>query len=168
MNNILKQPERMFDYARLYTASVASTLIWGQRAADLDSFWYKEFYELMDLVCYRHPLRFFLKYSANDPQWVKIEELGANPPIDEFPFLKYLPGNWKTRADKCKELQTAMWTKARAIIDKRRAEGDKRDCFIDTKLDDLKPRGFPCPNTLSTTSLGYCLRLEQIQRPTRS
>ncbi|KAF2492584.1 putative cytochrome P450 oxidoreductase [Lophium mytilinum] len=124
MNNILKQPERMFDYARLYTASVASTLIWGQRTPDLESFWYKDFYELMDL-------------------WVQIEELGANPPIDEFPFLKYLPGNWKTRADKCQKLQTAMWTKARAIIDKRRSEGDKRDCFIDTKLDDYEAKGFP-------------------------
>lgn len=50
MNNVLRRPERMFDLARLYTASVASTLIWGQRTKDLDSFWYKEFYELMDLV----------------------------------------------------------------------------------------------------------------------
>ncbi|KAK5261393.1 hypothetical protein LTR40_002270 [Exophiala xenobiotica] len=124
MNNVLKNPDRIFDYARLYTASVASTLIWGQRAASIDSFWYKDFYELMDL-------------------WVKIEEPGANPPIDEFPILKYLSGSWKKRADKCKAMQNAMWTKARAIIDKRRAEGDKRDCFIDTKLDEYEAKGWP-------------------------
>ena len=50
MNNILKDPERVFDYARLYTVSVAGSLIWGHRATSLDSFWYKDFYELMDLV----------------------------------------------------------------------------------------------------------------------
>ncbi|TVY20835.1 Cytochrome P450 monooxygenase patI [Lachnellula arida] len=125
MNNVLRRPERMFDLARLYTASVASTLIWGQRTKDLDSFWYKEFYELMDL-------------------WVTIEEAGANPPMDEFPILKWIPGAaWKKRADKCSEMQNTMWTTARSIIDKRRARGDKRDCFIDTKLDEYEAKGFP-------------------------
>lgn len=53
MNNILKDPTRIFDYARLYTVSVAGSLIWGHRATNLESFWYKDFYELMDLVrCY--------------------------------------------------------------------------------------------------------------------
>jgi len=50
MNNILKDPERIFHFARLYTVSVASTMIYGQRVASLDSYWYKDFYELMDLV----------------------------------------------------------------------------------------------------------------------
>lgn len=52
MNNILKDPSKIFDYARLYTVSVAGSLIWGHRATDLDSFWYKRFYELMDLVAF--------------------------------------------------------------------------------------------------------------------
>jgi len=124
MNNVLKNPDRILDFARLYTASVACTLIWGQRTADLDSFWYKDFYELMDL-------------------WVQIEEPGANPPMDEFPILKYIPGAWKKRADKCHDMQNAMWTKARAIIDERRSHGDKRDCFIDTKLDEYEAKGWP-------------------------
>ena len=50
MNNILNDPDRIFDYARLYTVSVAGSLIWGHRATSLESFWYKDFYELMDLV----------------------------------------------------------------------------------------------------------------------
>lgn len=56
MNNILRDPDKIFDYARLYTASVAGSLIWGHRAADLNSFWYKEFYELMDLASSDPPL----------------------------------------------------------------------------------------------------------------
>jgi hypothetical protein len=50
MNNILRDPDRIFDYARLYTTSVASTLIYGQRVDNLDSYWFKDFFELMDLV----------------------------------------------------------------------------------------------------------------------
>jgi len=63
--------------------------------------------------------------------------------MDEFPILKYIPGPWKKRADKCSAMQNAMWTKARAIVDERRANGDKRDCFIDTKLDEYDAKGWP-------------------------
>lgn len=64
--------------------------------------------------------------------------------MDEFPILKWIPGAaWKKRADKCSQMQNTMWTTARAIIDKRRARGDKRDCFIDTKLDEYEAKGFP-------------------------
>ncbi|OAL22040.1 hypothetical protein AYO20_11276 [Fonsecaea nubica] len=124
MNNILKDPSRIFDYARLYTVSVAGSLIWGHRATSLESFWYKDFYELMDL-------------------WLHVQEPGANPPIDEFPILKYLPGGWKSRAEKCRKMMDEMWDKARAIVDERRARGDKRDCFIDAKIDEYNEKGWP-------------------------
>ena len=52
MNNILRDPEKTFDYARLYTVSVAASLLLGHRATSLESFWYKDFYEMMDLVIF--------------------------------------------------------------------------------------------------------------------
>jgi hypothetical protein len=58
MNNLLKFPHQIYDYTRLYTTSVASTLMWGQRAKDLNSFWNKEFYELMDLVSKSTQIKF--------------------------------------------------------------------------------------------------------------
>jgi cytochrome P450 len=36
-----------------------------------------------------------------------------------------------------------MWDRARAIIDERRARGDKRDCFIDAKIDEYNEKGWP-------------------------
>ncbi|RVX71104.1 hypothetical protein B0A52_03470 [Exophiala mesophila] len=123
MNNILNDPDRIFDYARLYTVSVAGSLIWGHRATSLESFWYKDFYELMDL-------------------WLKTQEPGANPPIDEFPILKYLPGSWKGRANKCRKMMDDMWDRARGIVDERRARGDKRDCFVDSKIDEYNEKGW--------------------------
>lgn len=50
MNNLLKDPDRIFDYVKLYTLSVASTIIYGKRVTNFDSIWYKEFYELMEIV----------------------------------------------------------------------------------------------------------------------
>lgn len=124
MNNLLNDPSKMFDYARLYTVSVASSIIWGQRVTSLDSFWYKDFYDLMAL-------------------WLETQEPGANPPIDEFPILKYLPGHWKKRASRCRKEMDAMWDQARARVDARRAKGIRRDSFIDDKLDEYGEKGFP-------------------------
>ncbi|TVY87600.1 Cytochrome P450 monooxygenase, partial [Lachnellula willkommii] len=124
MNNLLKRPDEIFQLAKLYTASVAATLLYGQRATDVDSFWYKDLYELME-------------------QWLTAQEPGANPPIDEMPIIKYFPGHWKNRAVKTRKTMDEMWTKARAIVDARRARGEKRDCFIDAKLDDYEKAGWP-------------------------
>lgn len=50
MNKLLKRPDEIFDLAKLYTLSVACTLLYGQRVADTDSLWYKDFYSLMEQV----------------------------------------------------------------------------------------------------------------------
>jgi len=50
MNHLLEHPDRIFDYARLYAASVASIIAWGFRAKDFDSFFYKDFYEFVEEV----------------------------------------------------------------------------------------------------------------------
>lgn len=64
MNNLLEDPGRVFDYARLYPVSVACTLIYGQRAKDLNSWWYKEFYEVMEQV--RQPYVSWNSHCAQD------------------------------------------------------------------------------------------------------
>ncbi|EXJ87561.1 hypothetical protein A1O3_04521 [Capronia epimyces CBS 606.96] len=119
MNNLLEDPDRIFDYARLYPVSVACSLLYGHRARDLDSFWYKDFYHMME-------------------KWGEVLEPGANPPIEEFPLCWYMPGLWRKRMDEVKKLRADLWTRARKIVDARRQKGDKRDCLIDEKLDELK------------------------------
>ena len=39
MNNLLDSPEGFYDHIRRYTASVASSLTYGYRAATIASFW---------------------------------------------------------------------------------------------------------------------------------
>ncbi|KAK6067266.1 cytochrome P450 2D18 [Seiridium cupressi] len=124
LNNIAKDPDTVYDYSRLYTLSVASTLIYGKRVSDIHSEWYERFFELMHT-------------------WLELQEPGANPPIDEFPMLKYLPGHWKRRAKKCRKMMDTMWDEAREEVDGRRATGIRRDCFIDAKLDEYEKKGWP-------------------------
>lgn len=73
-------------------------------------------------------------------------EPGATPPVDEFTFLKLIPKRfalWKRRAIRAGETMDSVWTRARQIIDERRAKGDKRDCIADRLLDEYEKNGFP-------------------------
>jgi cytochrome P450 len=40
-------------------------------------------------------------------------------------------------------MMDSMWDRARAIVDERRARGDKRDSFIDAKIDEYTAKGWP-------------------------
>ena len=73
-------------------------------------------------------------------------EAGANPPFDEFPFLKYLPGiiaPWRSRAIHTGEVMDEVWTESRRRLEERRATGVRRDCVGDNLLDDWEKNGWP-------------------------
>lgn len=124
MNRLLTDPDRFFQYARLYASSVAAILAWGFRAASLDSFWFKD-------------------VGAMIEQWLEAIEPGANPPVDLVPWLWYLPGKWKQRAHRMRAYMDATWTHARALVDARRDRGDRRACMIDDKVDAYEKDGWP-------------------------
>lgn len=68
-------------------------------------------------------------------------EPGANPPVDEFPFLKYIPSRfayWKRRAKGSYKCMDDTWTEARRRVQERRAKGKKRLSIIDSILDGEK------------------------------
>jgi cytochrome P450 len=68
-------------------------------------------------------------------------EPGANPPVDEFPFLKYIPtalAPWKSRARGSYKCMDGTWNEARRRVDVRRGKGIKRDAIIDSILDGEK------------------------------
>ncbi|PVH69785.1 cytochrome P450 [Cadophora sp. DSE1049] len=119
MNNLLDSPEGFYDHIRRYTASVASSLTYGYRAATFQSFW---------------------------AYWTAAMEPGANPPVDEFPFLQYLPSwsaFWKRRAIDAGNTMDSVWTTARQRVEARRATGVRRNCIIDSLLDQYEKSGWP-------------------------
>jgi cytochrome P450 len=73
-------------------------------------------------------------------------EPGANPPVDEFKFLRYIPMSmafWKRRAVEAGAVMDSVWGEARRRIDERRAKGERRNCIIDTLLDEYEKKGIP-------------------------
>ncbi|OCL14884.1 cytochrome P450 [Glonium stellatum] len=127
MFDFLETPEDFFKHFRRVTASIACTLVYGQRAPTYDSFWGH---------CVYDALQFF--GQALEP--------GANPPVDEFPFLKIWPTRWsywKKRAFASGAAMDAIWSKSRAFVEERRRRGEKRDCVADRLLDEYEEKGFP-------------------------
>lgn len=73
-------------------------------------------------------------------------ENGANPPIDAFPFLAWAPPSlafWKRRAIALRAQMDETWSWCRDAVERRRAQGDKRNSIIDTVLDEYEVKGWP-------------------------
>ncbi|KIX97095.1 uncharacterized protein Z520_07209 [Fonsecaea multimorphosa CBS 102226] len=122
LSDLLNNPEGYYSHIKRMTASVASTVVFGHRGPDANNFWAHAVYDAMD------------NYNAS-------LEVGANPPVDEFPFLRYIPDSmayWKRRAKGSFKCMDDTWNEARRLVNVRRQKGIKRDCIIDAILDGEK------------------------------
>ncbi|KAK5451326.1 hypothetical protein LTS15_008090 [Exophiala xenobiotica] len=122
MADLLNDPKGFYNHIRRYTASVASVLIFGSRGATFDSFWAHGVYDVMS-------------------KWTEAMEPGANPPVDEYPFLQWVPrclAPWKRRAILAGQTMDKVWGEAVNRVQKRRSRGLRRDCITDTLLDEWK------------------------------
>lgn len=82
-------------------------------------------------------------YAAltNYHQYSIALEMGANPPVDEFRFLRYIPdmfAPWKRRAKGSYKVMDETWGEARRRVDVRRSKGIKRESVIDSILNGEK------------------------------
>ncbi|KAI9742375.1 MAG: hypothetical protein M1818_003908 [Claussenomyces sp. TS43310] len=127
MLDMLNTPENFYKHVRRVTASIANILIFGQRGVTYDTFWGSAVYEAID-------------------KFGQALEPGANPPVDEYPFLRYVPtkwAKWKKRALRAGLAMDGIWGKARRLVEERRAVGDHRHCIADRLLDEYNESGFP-------------------------
>lgn len=84
-------------------------------------------------------------------------EPGANPPVDEFTFLKYIPvfmAPWKRRAIDAGKTMDSVWGEARQRIETRRQSGQRKPCIIDDLLDDYDMKGWPMSQHAFTNLMG--------------
>lgn len=67
-------------------------------------------------------------------------EPGATPPVDIFPFLKWIPermlGTWRSRALEVKGQMDALYGKWYNQVKERRKTSNSRGCFLDRVLDE--------------------------------
>ncbi|KAH7264569.1 cytochrome P450 [Fusarium solani] len=132
MSNLCNNPDNFYSEIRRYTASVVTSITYGCRAPTSDSFW-----------C----------------QWTAAMEPGANPPVDVFTWLQYIPSSfafWKRRAIDAGKTMDGTWGEARRRVEERRAKGEKRRCIVDTLLDEYEKKGWPSsiPQHAFTNLLG--------------
>ncbi|KAF4334392.1 oxidoreductase [Fusarium beomiforme] len=133
LRDLLDEPQDFYHHVMRTTCSVACAMVFGQRGASWESFFGHCVYDAME------------SYSES-------LEPGANPPVDEFPFLKYMPNfvsSWRARAQRSYDAMDATWAEARKRLDKRRETGERRVCIADTLLDDPKQRGKMSDNQLN-------------------
>ncbi len=77
--------------------------------------------------------------------WARIMEFGATPPVDIFPFLKYVPerflGNWVTRATRVHDELHALYDSLLSSVMKRRQAMGSMPTIIDRLLDQQEKTG---------------------------
>lgn len=71
--------------------------------------------------------------------WAAINAFGATPPVDIFPFLKFLPqqlfGHWVNRAKAVHDEMHILYGNLREAVMKRRATSGSQGSIIDRVLD---------------------------------
>lgn len=120
LHDIVKDPRNYFDHIRKYSTAVILASVYGQRGATFDS-------EKVQAL-----------YHAQD-QFTEILEPGATPPVDAFPFLKYLPefmASWKARARAIRMEQRTLYNRLLTETKSKLAKGEATDCFIARLLRD--------------------------------
>ncbi|TVY37467.1 Cytochrome P450 monooxygenase [Lachnellula occidentalis] len=127
MHQLLTDPDNFYNHVKRTTSSISCILIYGQRGPTYENFWGHAVYDALDLFG-----------EALEP--------GANPPVDEYPFLKLIPERfafWKRRAYNAGNAMHDIWTKARVLVEERRALGDHRVSLADKLMDEYKEKGMP-------------------------
>ncbi|KAI1617878.1 cytochrome P450 [Exophiala viscosa] len=130
LNDLVRDPGNFYNHMKRLTCSIACILVFGQRALTYEDFWGHCVYDALD-------------------KFGEALEPGANPPVDEFPVLKYLPefiSPWKTRAKYAGKVMDDIWSEARRRVDERRQRGDIRTTLgslADKLLDEHSEKGSP-------------------------
>ena len=72
-------------------------------------------------------------------EWSKVMEAGATPPVDIFPFLKWVPerllGNWITRSQDVGKAMDRLYGRMVSHVIQRRARSGSKNSFIDAVID---------------------------------
>ena len=77
--------------------------------------------------------------------WAHINAFGATPPVDIFPFLKFVPqsvfGNWIDRAQKVHDEMHLLYDGLRELVQRRREKQGSMSTVLDRLLDQQGKEG---------------------------
>ncbi|KAJ6105229.1 hypothetical protein N7523_010039 [Penicillium sp. IBT 18751x] len=120
LRDFLLFPEKHMLHPKRYSNSIIMCLLYGVRTPSFDTPHMQKLYELMD-------------------HWSSILEIGATPPIDAFPLLKFIPerffGNWWSRTQAVmREMESLYGDMLRHVMRRRQTSGTLK-CLMDKVLD---------------------------------
>lgn len=125
LHQILHDPSRWYDHIRRYTTAVILASVFGLRGASFDSERVKTLYHVQN-------------------QNTAINELGATPPVDIFPFLKLLPdfmSSWRIWARNIRiEYRKMLYDLVRES-EENSARPNAPDCFLNQMFRDQNKSG---------------------------
>ncbi|KAK4212170.1 cytochrome P450 [Rhypophila decipiens] len=121
MRDFLVKPENHMRHTKRTSNSIIMSLVFGIRTDSDQTPHMKELYAVME-------------------RWSEVMEVGATPPVDIFPFLKYAPeslfNNWVQRSLDVGNRMKSLYSSMKAQVIARRASGSQKvPTFMDQVLD---------------------------------
>ena len=120
MHQIVADPAGYYNHIRRYSTAVILSSVYGQRGAEFES-------EKVQAL-----------YHAQE-QFTSILAPGATPPVDAYPWLRYIPrlfASWKGRAAAIRAEQRALYFSLAAETKIKMAKGLLTGAFIERLLQD--------------------------------
>lgn len=131
---LMMTPERCFRHIRRYSTAVILASVFGQRGASYESPKVQALYHAQE-------------------QFTEILAPGATPPVDPFPFLKYVPkflAAYKSWAANIRQEQRNLYSNLLNETLARTRKQDKIYCFMDKLLEGKEKSGLDDEQVLYT------------------
>ena len=143
--------QNFYGHIRRYSASVTLSVVFGIHCSTYDNPLMVEFFE-----CQR--------------KWEHILRPGGHPPVDVFPFLKYIPERWASWKGLCREVRSRQRKYYFSLLQSchERIKSDKRNnSFMEYLLENQKKYNFDEESTwcVLTDVCLLSLILLQLLRP---
>lgn len=131
---IMESPAQSFNSIRRYSTAVILASVFGQRGATYETPKVQALYQAQE-------------------QFTEILAPGATPPVDAFPFLKYIPSflaPYKSRAARIRHQQRTLYS---SLLNETKTRLNKRDrihCFMEKLLESQEKSGLNADQLIYT------------------
>lgn len=125
MHQLIKDPQNYYNHIRRYSTAVILSSVFGQRGATFDSPKVQALYHAQE-------------------QFTSILAPGATPPVDAFPWLKFIPrpfAGWKRWAEDIRAEQRRLYYSLVQETKEKVSRGTGTDSFIERLMMDQKRLG---------------------------
>ncbi|THV01080.1 cytochrome P450 [Dendrothele bispora CBS 962.96] len=131
--DLLHSPEELYTHIRRYSTSVITSIIFGKRFPQYDCPEVGGIFGALEVAA-------------------AVTEHGAHPPIDQLPFLNYIPerwASWKQQAKLCNKLLCRIYFHLLSLCEERIQRGEENGCFLEGVIENQEKYG------LTRKMIGY-------------